>query len=326
VNKNSEHPLFIKQAKNQNREKTITIRKEATCYWLATNDSEYSTLLQFLPRFFDYDYHNHVLVLEYVKNSQDLKSFFIVRRSLPSEIARQQAELLASFHKETTQSVGAAGSRDLFPASIPAPFHIFGRDLTNIIPRNDVEDQVLKLVKQEDGICDLVQTLTDEWVVTSLIHGDTKPNNFLINRDFSVSEKNRLRLIDWELADFGDPLWDAAGVINGYLLLWFLSDSPQHDVHDTTPTQSQEFDLYQIQASITSFWNTYTQLMAFGEAAQRQALSKVAKFCAVQLLHRCYAIAWQNPQYFPLEAQRIIKLSGRMLSEPENAIEDLSPL
>ncbi len=55
------------------------------------------------------------------------------------------------------------------------------------------------------------------WSPETLIHGDLKLDNCLLE-DADGTEV-RLRLIDWELAGLGDPVWDLATAVQEFLLL-----------------------------------------------------------------------------------------------------------
>ena len=68
-----------------------------------------------------------------------------------------------------------------------------------------------------DKVAELIEATTSTSV--ALVHGDYSPKNFLV--DPSTKQKPRLMLIDFEVIHFGDPSFDAAFLLNHFLLKSF---------------------------------------------------------------------------------------------------------
>ena len=59
--------------------------------------------------------------------------------------------------------------------------------------------------------------LRASWTGRSVIHGDVKFDNVLVEVLDGLNRDPRIWLIDWELAGLGVPAWDLAGVVEGTL-------------------------------------------------------------------------------------------------------------
>src|SRR5450432_1421353 len=59
VNRDFDNAYFIKHIKVREAERLSTMRTEATCYWLASNDEQYAALKPHLPAYHAFDYNNH---------------------------------------------------------------------------------------------------------------------------------------------------------------------------------------------------------------------------------------------------------------------------
>ena len=74
------------------------------------------------------------------------------------------------------------------------------------------------IVNEKKGFVNRVKQIGNKWQVKSLIHGDIRFANFIL----TGSTKTKIKLIDWEISDFGDPLWDVAGVFQSFLYYWVV--------------------------------------------------------------------------------------------------------
>lgn len=321
VNREGSESLFVKQVRAFDKERTETLRTEATCYWLANHEEEYANLKKFLPRFRHYDYLNHILIIDWLKDSQDLQQFYSQNRVFPPEIARQLASLLASYHKDIFRTIEKGQSKQLFRNAIPGAFLMFGNQLPYMQPRNKAEEEMQQLIRQEDHFTEAIASLQASYEFSSLIHGDIKPNNFLINRDCLETGHFDLRLIDWELADLGDPCWDVAALFQGYLLLWVLSVGAKEQATER-PNAFQGVELEEMQPSIQEFWVAYCDQMKFEEEEVEARLIKATRYCGVKLLHSCYESAVHAQQLSPDNA-RMLQLSFNMLQNPMDATDTL---
>ncbi|MCB9273851.1 MAG: phosphotransferase [Lewinellaceae bacterium] len=321
INKAASNPLFVKQARNQDWEKQETLRHEATCYWLANNEPEYGNLKRFLPQYFEYDYINHILVLEYLQHAVPLDEYYAQAGVFPAVLAEKKAELLASYHKDIFTKIKNGRSFSLFKQSIPAVFMLVGnRQKFWTDGNNAAERQMLELINDEPQFTRLVGEVKESWQATSLIHSDIKAANFLISINASHgSATDNLRLIDWEMADIGDPCWDVAAVFQMYFISWIYSE-----LNDGPGSNNPQSSMYyhKLLPAIRHFWDSYCGHMNYSAGQAEENLLKTMNFCALKLIHTCFE-STTTSEHLPPSSAKMLQLSLNMLKSPEEAIQTL---
>lgn len=299
--------LFVKQVDFPDSDKIETIRMEATCYWLAHNERNYEILKNLFPTYIQFDQYNHILISELFVDALDLASYFRQKDRFELDIAGQLGTMLASYHQGMFEKIKDQPVERLFKKSIPGPFRLFGEQLSIMKPRTEVERQMKELILSQDGFKEKVHKVKEKWMIQSLIHGDIKFQNFLIQTN---DQKKEIKLIDWEIADLGDPLWDCAAIIQSYILPWIIHYGGKH-----VPDLYKEVEM--VLPSIHRFWQTYTTLPSM----KIESLIKLIEFTAIKLLHTCYETNVYAKSMNQAGAQ-MLQLSLNMLTEPEQMIQE----
>lgn len=310
------HSFFIKQVKAADAEKMETMRTEAAAYMLADNDTNYKTLKNFLPPFHHYDATHHILVTGQVKDAMSVYDYYLQLNDFNNTIPAQLADILASYHKSinTTQQAPALQN---FRRQMPWVFTIVNTPPINGAPAT-ADQQLMQLITKNKELLQSIAPLAAQWQPTSLVHHDAKLNNFLAGYDYEKKQINFVKLIDWELADIGDPLWDLATVMQNYLTLWLTTDVP--DPHQTA--QIKKIPLEQVQPCIQQLWNRYAQLMQWSPAAKQTALIKTIQFCALKLMHTCFETTAQMPALQPVTV-KMLQVTINILKNPADAATKL---
>ncbi len=272
-----------------------------------------------MPRFVEFDHPNHILITEAIPGAGNLHDFYVQQRQFPPALATRQAELLSSFHQPITANEQNAPSLRLFGRQQPMMFIWSASGFPSYgAQRSEAERQMVQLITQNSDYMQRMQAVREQWQATSLIHGDIKPANFLLNADALQTGRYDLRLIDWETADIGDPCWDVAAVFQSYLFYWVLHEPfSGQSVPDGWNTYG--FPLEAMQPSIRQFWQVYTQRMQWSADQIRANLQKTVGYCALKLIHTCYESIQQAPVMAPYSA-RMLQLSLNMLRSPDDAI------
>ncbi len=316
INQGQPGALFVKQVQTYGADKIETLRTEATCYWLAHNETDYAPLKAFLPHYIGFDPQHHILLTEAVAGAVSLNDFHLEHKTFPTAVATRQAELLAAFHQPLSPAMQQGPSMRLFRKQMPSVFSWSASGFASYgPPPNQAERQMVQLITHNETYMKQLETVRQQWQATGLMHGDVKPANFLINADCRETGQYDLRLIDWETADVGDPCWDAAAVFQSYLFYWVMHESMPGPAGVPTPV----FSLETMQPAMRQFWQTYVGLMPWTSDEARTNLQKTVGYCALKLIHTCYESIQQAPALTPQMA-RLLQLSLNLLRLPDEAI------
>lgn len=304
------HCFFIKQVKAADAEKIETLHVEAAAYMLANQDANYKALKNFLPPFHYFDAAHHILITGQVKDALSVYDFYLQLNDFSNTLPAQLAAILASYH----QSINAAQPAQRlqrFRRQLPWVFTIANTPPVTGAPAT-ADQQLMQMITGNKELLQSIAPLAQQWQQSSLVHNDAKLNNFLAGYDDKTKQINFVKLIDWELADIGDPLWDVATVMQNYLTLWLTTDLPEQNAY------FQKITLQQVQPCVQQFWKSYAQHMQWTAAVRQTALIKATQFCALRLLHTCFETTAQMPTLQPVTV-KMLQVCINILRSPADA-------
>ena len=136
------------------------------------------------------------------------------------EIGQQVGQVLAAVNELPVRVVAAMPEQPLGPPG--RSWQVLSRDAG--VPIDDLSAarrEFLGQMGEIDTVRELVDMINSTWRVTTVIHGDIRWDNWLYLP--SPSSAPELRLVDWETASPGDPLWDVGSALASYLWVWVRS-------------------------------------------------------------------------------------------------------
>lgn len=156
-----------------------------------------------VPKVLLTDYKNHVYIMECVEEAQTWKNI-LMKEIFNVPIAENVGSLLHDIHVNSiridARDIAKFKDQKYFIQLRVDPFHRF-------------------LMQKYPELSSSIQKLIDEVTCqnTCLVHGDFSPKNILVKKD------NDVVLIDFEVAHWGNPVFDLAYCI-GHLMLkgWYL--------------------------------------------------------------------------------------------------------
>jgi thiamine kinase-like enzyme len=309
VNRGLERSYFIKQSNPSIRDELESLKTEATCYWLASNDENYTFLKGHLPGYFNYDSTNQVLVLGYEEGFHSLGNSNGSDGQCLQQIGPELGKVLASYHMHKHIEVS------FFKKQKPWIFSVANITQTNHNPEDKkAESQVIELIRSTPRFAEMISSAAQQYEFTSLIHNDVKFTNFIIKDAVTHHEIPEIKLIDWELADIGDPSWDTGSVFASYLQSWIYSEP-----HNTT---GSGLTLEKIQPVLLDFWKAYVKVMGLNMIDAKDKLYKTVCFCALRLIHFCFESTPFTQSLSP-QCARSLQLSYKILEDPEQALTSL---
>ena len=321
VFRNEAPSLFVKQLNSFDPSSTYILQKDATCLWLIKHEKAFAEVSKFVPEYFGYDPEHQVLVTECIDGAENLDQFRRRNGALKKGIIKKLAEVLSSYHFESKNILDGSKSASFFPHQVPWVLNIIelATDSNLIVQQNSpINSPVIQAVLTNSEFRKLVEPIKSNWQYVSLINGDIKYMNFLVS-----GEQPEIKIIDWEFADLGDPLWDVAGVLQCFISYFFLLDQ----VNNTQSSKSDAIvmdDLKPVSKRFEQFWKFYTKPGKISKKRFYRDFKKAVEFCAVRMIQTAFEFNMQMPTIQPVSS-KILQSSFVLLNDVDKFCKMIFP-
>lgn len=313
---------FVKQAQPSQALSTQSLHREAVCYWLAEHDARMAALKPLLPRYRSYDGGRQILVIELLSQSENMAEYHQRERQFPPEVGALLGQEVGRAHREVVDPGAQAAGMEVFPRAVPWILSIHTLAAAQFDRVSNANAQILALIKQYPEFVTALDTLRAGWRIDGLIHGDMKWENCLLLASAEPGGPLSLKIIDWELADFGDVCWDAGAVFQSYLSAWILS-MPPHDEASAEKLVSQAgLSLDAMQPAMARYWHSYFQARQLPSAQQAETLTRCVQYAAARMIQTAY----EHMSYAPsisMGTLRMLQVSSNILTRPAEAVRGL---
>ena len=296
---------FVKQIRQWDPVSITGWEREDTCYRRLSSSG-------ILPKHHASDVESHILVLELVPGSETLSEYHRRLASCPVAIGRKQGTALSALHRATQ------GKED--DGKIPWILSVHETKPEFFDSLSPANARLLEIVQGYPEYCDLLTALRRDWQPCCLIHGDVKWDNFLIRA--GEGHESDVLVVDWEMAGFGDPCWDAGSVFQSYLNFWIYSMPFHETMQADALTRRAQYPLEQMQPAIRGFWESYASGMGFDSRTSRAMLERSARCGAARMIQSAYEMMAQWQQMLPTGAA-MLQTSFNVLTRPAEAVRDL---
>ena len=220
--------LLVKQERHNKEGQTANeFQKESQIQDFIAQFSELENLRSSLPVVLHYDRNNSIIVSRYLEEYRDVADFYTQENTFPIEIASSIGRTIANIHRATFnhQSYQDFFGTDNVPSN---QVKYLGKRLERITPEifSIVPADGLKffaLYQRYDSLGKAIAELGNAFTPSCLMHNDLKLNNILLHKDWSQTDQNAIRLIDWERSGWGDPAFDLGTLIASYVQIWLSS-------------------------------------------------------------------------------------------------------
>ena len=304
---------FIKQLHNTTSHDIYWMQKEATALYLLHNSDLYPKTKTHVPIYHGYDVQSHILVVGYFSNSLNLYDKHLKDQAVTSEYMRHIAEIFNSFHKDISNEIPNNNS-----------LQFFNQELPGILTLPEFASHagmgiVLNTIRENQTLHNALDRLRLQWNGNSLIHGDIKLVNFLVLQE---QTRETIKLIDWETANIGDPLWDVAGLIQSYLAYAVFAENPK-DVHDSNENPVQIFEMSDVEQALTQFWKTYTKPKKWSQNKRKEAAITCIEYSAARLLQTANEINQSDMRQLLPNTVKLIQFAHDVFEQPEKYAQQL---
>jgi aminoglycoside phosphotransferase (APT) family kinase protein len=251
-----------------------TLKHEAVCYRLIAEEPELAALRPVVPRFLAYDAGENMLVTEFVRGADNLLTFHRKQRGFSTSVASALGRTLGDLHRKTAKPK-AKELQTMTP-------WVFSFHLSPIFQQQSAANVHLRQLISTPYFIPTLDRLRQEWQPDAFIHGDLKWENCVLE---DGEENGRLLVVDWEIGNLGDPLWDVGSILNSYVGAW-VSSIPV--VNGEANPAGAEYPLAHIRPAMRSFWESYIESRGVESSARPGMLRRVILFMAARLLQTVY--------------------------------------
>ncbi|MCB9152266.1 MAG: aminoglycoside phosphotransferase family protein [Caldilineaceae bacterium] len=309
---------FVKQVQQWDQASIDLVRREADCYQLVHQEAEFDALAALMPAFHGYDAASNTLVVGLLPDGENLSEYHRRLDVYPVDVAKMLGQALGALHAPLDQDSHPIQQRGL-PGTVP---WILSAHQLNQQPAHNAQganQQVLSIIHKYTQFHPLLDQLRQQWRRETLIHGDVKWDNCLLYRR---DEQLRLKLIDWETADWGDPAWDVGAIFQAYLVYWIMTIPIQPDTPPAHFLHLAPQPLEAVQPALITYWQAYQQQRGLASAAAQELLTRSAQYGAARMLQTAYEYMVYAPQISG-NALCMLQVSLNILSQPEAAVHEL---
>ena len=308
---------FVKQIQHWDAQTIAMLQCEAACYWLPRNDSDFASLVPLTPEFDFYDPERQILITRLIMNGEDLWEYFRRLGKFESDVTAELGGLLGTYHSALGTGLNESPQSSIFPRQIP---WILSSERRNSHPFKQLSPATAELfdsVEKSPNLCEALDELRNNWNTTALMHGDLKLENCILSRDKPDSMFS-ITIVDWELADIGDPCWDIGSILQA-----FLSARTMCLPESKTPLSVRTLFCgpsgRELGESIISFWQRYVQNLRIEYVASHELLQLCLRYSAARMIQSAYEYMQFSP-HLSTNAFHLLELSKDILKDPADVV------
>jgi len=266
----------------------------------------------FLPELTRYDEQRGLLIIDYVDGAS-LGDIITRRGRARTTPAAVLGRTLARVHQAGIEQVDPS----LNITEPPWVLSIHRPDLRWHTHSSEASLEMHAEIQQRPELTSALDRLRGELTATALIHADLKLEHVIASRAPSRM-RPAISIIDWELAQLGDPAWDIGAIFAEYLLRWLRSIPLVAGRMPVELAAIASTPLQRVQPSVNAFWQAYAREAALDTATRRRLRLRATRSAAAILIQR------QEEQLQSVTAPNgrttlILQMSNNIFTQPEAA-------
>jgi thiamine kinase-like enzyme len=315
---------FVKEAIPTQSMSLQTLMREAATYaHVQQANGALAPLAALMPRFHLFDPQQHLLVLELLPDAENLSTHARRTQQFSETLSAEFGRALATYHRRAAGTLTMASHGHIFPGAIPWALTLSRQAESSIANISGANTQMLSLIKRYPDFPRRLDALQAGWRRDTLIHGDLKFENCVVFYPDGPDGAPKIRVVDWEIADIGDPRWDVGSMLQAWLCFWIFSMPADGAVTDPSQLAARaQFPIERMQPAMRAFWRAYAETMEITGTAARDLLDTCAAFGAARMVQTVFESMHQMPQLTP-HAIFLLQVSLNVLEQPRAAVSEL---
>jgi len=273
-------------------------------------------ITKYLPTVLEYDTIGQVLILGKEGGDRDLRAHQVRTGRFSRALAASIGDALATLHRETAET-----AQVLSTSEPPRPWvlSVHQPNLSIFRAASSAALELIRIVQSTSEFGDRLEALGRGWQPSCLIHHDVKWDNLIAcPTDSRPTPRFRLRIIDWEAAQSGDPRWDLGSVFSHYLSLWLFSiPITGRDPPERFPELAR-FPLSRMQPAMADCWSAYRKRVDLRRPDGALWLSTAVSYAGARLVQTAFEAAQVATR---LDSSMVLhlQLASNILSRPREA-------
>jgi serine/threonine protein kinase len=323
ITTNKRQNYFIKQTDPANAENAKTLKNEILFY--SQIDEHLPELTDCVPELEYGSADDLLLILKYLPSIPLWRHY---KREATNEIPSATLESIGRLLGQLHATLSAIHLRSLAEFEFLGSEHPFIFKLLTPHPSilqwaSSGAVKFIERLQAQKGIDRHWQDANEHWEVNAIIHGDIKLDNFIIDEQLGANGsggQKRIKVVDWEMAQFGDTAWDIAGVLNDFIFWWAITmpdDMPPEEM-----IKHAKFPLANIKPGVNAFWDGYAAASKFSADVLGRQLEKAVLFAGLRIIQTSFEISSRFDAMPPI-ALLLFNIGTSVLNNPQRACEQL---
>jgi Ser/Thr protein kinase RdoA (MazF antagonist) len=151
------------------------------------------------------------------------------------------------------------------------------------------------------------------WQSSTVIHGDIRSANLLFTTTENHGANSKsLKLVDWELAQIGDPAWDLAHAYCEFVQMWLWSMTPAQLCEQMAA--SAQFPLQALQKAVGAVCSAYATSIGFDEVLSLAFSERSVLFCAAHLVQSAIELC-QSSDTIPPHGMCLLQIAENIFAD-----------
>jgi aminoglycoside phosphotransferase (APT) family kinase protein len=240
-----------------------------------------------VPALHGYDAPRGLLILEWIAGGEDLDALQRRRGACSPALAAALGRALATIH-------AIAPDREELRQDPPWVLSLHRPPLEALRYLSAASAQLVRLLQEDERIGAALDRLRDGWRIEALVHRDVKWANCIAHPPPGGARRTRIRLVDWEMAGWGDPAFDIGSALSDYAA-FALGARP--GATGRAPA---------------TFWSAYARARGLGAPVAARLLVRSVRFAGARLVQSAYEHT-QETTVLDERIERVVALARDLL-------------
>ncbi len=162
-----------------------------------------------VPRLHGWDAAAGILLLEWIEDGTDLERHVAARGGCASGLAAALGRALAAVH-------AVARDEEELREDAPWVLALHRPPLEALRYLSAASVQLVRLLQADAASCATFDALREGWRADTLVHRDVKWANCIAHPAPGGVRPSRVKLVDWEMAGWGDPAFDVGSALSDF--------------------------------------------------------------------------------------------------------------